>query len=209
VPASTPIARNKTAALARILDCVPKGYYRYTSGSVKAAKAEALAQKLHALYGVGCTPAQRLARKGKGLANSVLVMYWPHDAECVEWMLLAADGDGLENETLHTVAEKPRMRWLGYELVRHAARGRAIWTWRRPKEEMADHYVLLASLASQRHYAALRGMLERLARQPGFHGVREQTRQIYLEARKRGYSDDFPPLFYVQKISHGERLMLS
>ena len=59
-PPTTPIARSKTAALARILDCVPRGYHRYTFGTVKAGKAEALARKFHALYGIGCTPAQRV-----------------------------------------------------------------------------------------------------------------------------------------------------
>lgn len=130
--ATTPIARSKTAALTRVLDCVPKGYHRYTSGAVRAAKAEALARKFHSLYGIGCTPAQRLTRKGKALANSVLVMYWPHDAELVHWLLLATDGSGLEGENLRTVEEKPHLSWLRYEIVRHAAHGRTAWTWRRP-----------------------------------------------------------------------------
>ena len=89
MPPTTPISRSKTAALARILDCVPKGYHRYVCGTVTAIKAEALAKKFHALYGIGCTPAQRLTRKGKGLANVVLVFYWPEEVQRVEWLLLA------------------------------------------------------------------------------------------------------------------------
>lgn len=208
MPATTPIARSKTAALARILDCVPKGYRRYICGTVHAAKAVALAQKFHTLYGIGCTPAQRLTRKGKGLANAVLVMYWPEDAERVDWMLLATDGDGLAGETLCLVEEHPRMNWLGYELVRHPSHGQTVWTWRRPKHEMAELHALLAFQASQRHYSALAETLERIARQPGFHGVRIQSWTLFQEARRRGYAGPFPQLFYLQKVSHGERLTL-
>ena len=76
-PATTPVARSKTAALARILDSVPKGYAYYTAGECPAGKLEALARKFHARYGIGCSPAQRLTRKQKGLANALLVLYLP------------------------------------------------------------------------------------------------------------------------------------
>ena len=209
MPATTPIARSKTAALARILDCVPKGYHRYTCGTVRADKAEALAHKFHALYGIGCSPAQRLARKAKGLANAVLVLYWPHEAKQVEWLLLATQGDGLDQESLRAVEEAPRLNWLGYEFVRHSSRERTAWTWRRPKQEMAELHALLAHQASQRHYAALAETLERIARQPGFHGVRAQSWALFQEAGRRGYAGPFPQLYYLQKVSHGERLTLS
>ncbi|MFM0029723.1 hypothetical protein PQR70_26145 [Paraburkholderia madseniana] len=208
MPATTPIARSKTAALARVLDCVPKGYHRYTCGTIMTAKAEALARKFHALYGVGCTPAQRITRKSKGLANSVLVMYWPQDAEQAEWLLLATDGNGLEGETLRAVDAKPRLSWLGYEMVRYASQGRTAWTWRRHLREMAELHALLTAQAAQRHYAALGETLERIARQPGFHGVRAQSWTLFQEARRRGYSGAFPHLFYLEKVSHGERLSL-
>lgn len=209
MPPTTPISRSKTAALARILDCVPKGYHRYVCGTVTAIKAEALAKKFHALYGIGCTPAQRLTRKGKGLANVILVLYWPEEVERVEWLLLATDGIGLEGELLRQVAEKPRLTWLGYELVRHASRGRTAWTWRRTKHEMTELHALLSSQAGRRHYGAVADTLERIARQPGFHGVRTQSWALCQEARRGGFQGPLPQLFYVQKVSHGERLRLA
>lgn len=209
MPANTPIARSKTAALARILDSVPKGYCRYTCGTVRVDKADALAQKFHALYGIGCSPAQRLARKAKGLASAILVLYWPHETKQVEWLLLATQGDGLDHESLRTVDEAPRLNWLGYELVRHSALGRTAWTWRRPKQEMAELHALVAHQASLRHYAALAETLERIARQPGFHGVRAQSWTLFQEASRRGYAGPFPQLFYLQKVSHGEQLTLA
>lgn len=208
MPASTPIARSKTAALARILDCAPKKYHRYTYGTVKAAKVITLARKFHTLYGIGCTPAQRLTRKQKGLANAILVLYWPQGAELVEWLLLATDGNGLEEETLQLIGEKPRLCWLGYELVRHAVRGRAAWTWRRTKQEMAELHALVASQASLRHEHALADTLARAARQPGFHGVRTQTWALCQAAIRRGYAGPLPHLFFMQKVSHGEPMRL-
>ncbi|QGZ43034.1 hypothetical protein GO485_09960 [Pseudoduganella flava] len=205
---STPIAPSKTAALSRVLDSVPKGYRHYILGTVSAAKAETLANKFHALYGIGCSPAQRLVRKSKGIANAVLVMYWPADAVEVRWLLLATNGAGFESERLRLVDEKPRLSWLGYELVRHSLQGRASWTWRRPKEAMTELHVLLASQSNRRHYSALAATLERIAKQPGFHGVRAQSWSLFQEARRRGYSEPLPQLFYLQKVSHGDRLTL-
>lgn len=207
-PPSTPIARSKTAALARILDCVPRGYHRYAVGAVKASKAEALARKFHTLYGIGCTPAQRLNRKKKGFASALLVMYWPPEAQDVHWLLLATDGDGLETEHLRTAREKPRLRWLGYELSRYVSQDGVRWTWRRSKEDMAELHTLLASQANARHYVALAETLERIARQPGFHGVRAQSWSLLQEARRRGFKGELPYLFFLQKVSHGDRLVL-
>ncbi|MDP3537976.1 MAG: hypothetical protein Q8S26_04665 [Azonexus sp.] len=209
MPASTPISHSKTAALTRILDLIPRGYHQYTCGTVKAAKAIHLANKFHTLYRIGASPAQRLVRKRQGLANALLVMYWPEGAEGVHWLLLVTDGTGLEAEHLRSVTDKPRLEWLGYELVRHATRGRTSWTWRRPKVEMAEHYVLLDALVKQRHQSGIRAWLERLANQPGFHGVRTQTWALCEETRRRGYEGELPFIYYVQKLSHGEPLALN
>ncbi|EIF68896.1 hypothetical protein BP354E_5813 [Burkholderia pseudomallei 354e] len=208
MPAFTPIARSKTAAMSRVLDVVPRGYHRYVSGTIPAAKAESLARKFHERYGIGCTPAQRFTRKNKGVANAVLVMYWPEAAERVEWLLLATDGSGLEAEAWREVGESPRPTWLGYELVRHSFRGRAAWTWRRTKDEMAELHALVAFQARRQQYVALAETLDRIARQPGFHGVRTQAWNLFQEARRQGYADELPYLFYVKKVNHGEHLTL-
>ncbi len=211
MPASTPIAHSKTAALSRVLDGVSRGYTQYTAGVTKPDKAIALAQKFHQLYGIGCTPAQRITRKKRGDANTLLVMFWPENAEVVAWLLLVTPGAGLvvEREKLLDVTGKPRLPWLGYELVRYAARGITRWTWRRPKAEMAEHYVLLNALTRPCHSAGIEGFLGRLTNQPGFHGVRAQTWALCQEARRRGYAGELPFLYYVQKLSHGERLLLT
>lgn len=187
---------------------IPKGYCRYTRGSVNASKAEALAKKFHLRYGIGCTPAQRVTKRKHGLANALLVMYWPEGYEQVEWLMLATGGEGMDGEQVHGIADKPRMAWLGYELVRRPDRGRTAWTWRRPASEMAEHYALIAEFSNRHHANSLGVLLQRLANQPGFHGVREQSKRLFEEARRRGYVGGLPHLYFVQKVSHGERLRL-
>ena len=206
---STPAARSKTAALARIVDCVPRGYTRAISGRIAAPKALQLAQKFHDRYGVGCTPAQRLTRKGKGLANTLLAMYWAEGAEWVEWVLLATEGGGVEGEAWRPLEAKPRLQYLGYELVRHNESRGVRWTWRRPKEAMAEAHAVIRDQANRHRWDDLGAYLQALANQPGFHGVRAQTWQLCQEALKRGYSGPLPHLYYVQKVTHGERLELA
>ena len=46
MPASTPIATSKTAALSRVLDGVSRGYTRYIGGVTAADKAIAVANKV-------------------------------------------------------------------------------------------------------------------------------------------------------------------
>lgn len=208
MPASTPLAHSKSAALTRVTDSIPKGYSRYTFGTVAATKAVALAHKLHGLYGIGCTPAQRITRKKHGQANALLVMYWPEDADLVHWLMLFTVGEGAEREQLRDVTAKPYLQWLGYELVRHPTRGATSWTWRRPKAEMAEHYAMLAELQKKHHTGAVSDMLQRLANQPGFHGVRTQTWDLFQVARQRGYDAALPHLFYIQKIPHGDSLLV-
>lgn len=208
MPASTPIARSKTSALSRVLDSIPKGYFRATFGTVAAAKAPALARKLHERHGIGATPAQRITRKQHGRANAVLVMFWPDGAELVHWLMLFTAGELDSPERLTEVTDKRRLQWLGYELVRHPTRGATSWTWRRPKCEMAEHYALLDDSLKKHHHGVVADHIQRLANQPGFHGVREQSWALCQYVRQQGYPDELPHLFFVQKVPHGDRMIL-
>lgn len=217
MPVSIPVSRTKSAALSRVLDLVPKGYLFYTAGEVPIQKLERLITKFHERYGIACTPAQRVTRKQKGLANALLVLYWPADLEpdsapeerVVGWLLLVTNGGGAvqREEPLKSVVDD-RLRWLGYELVRHPVRGRSSWTWRRPKEAMAELYALLAEQLNRRRHEDVADTLARIARQPGFAGVREQSWRLCEFARQRGYAGELPHLFFMQKVSHGERLVV-
>lgn len=210
MPISTPIANTKTSALSRVLDVAPKGYHRFTKGEVKTQRVATLTRKFHDLYGIGCTPAQRLTRKAAGRANCVLVLFWPVNVEFAQWLLLATDGSGLESEHLNFIEDKTRLQWIGYELVRRPNdKGRASWTWRRNKLEMTEHYALIANLSDRHSRVALISLLQRIANQPGFHGVREQGRALFQEAVRRGFPpDQLPMLYWLTKATHGERYLI-
>jgi hypothetical protein len=205
---STPVSKSKSAALSRLLDSIPKGYHRYTCGTIMAEKVPALARKFHVLYGIGDSPAHRSVRKKRGIASCLLILFFPEDAQTAQWLMLATDGKGLESEVMHSVTDKKRLVWLGYELVKHPHKGKARWTFRRDSVAMADDYALLAELMGKHHMTAVGELLQRMANLPGFHGVRSQVWSLFQEARARGYDAELPHLFYMQKVSHGERLEL-
>lgn len=202
------VSPTKTAALTRVLDSIPKGYQLWTQGAVGADKAARMIVKFHERFGVACSPAQRITRKKHGQANAILVIYWPEEADRVEWLMLATQGSGMASERLCPVDQKPRLVWLGYELVRHLGRGKTIWTWQRPKAEMAALYDVLSAQLSKRHYSSVRDTLQRIANQPGFHGVRQQSWALCQFARSKGYDLEIPFLYHLQKVSHGKRLEL-
>ena len=205
---NTPVATSKTAALSRILDSVPKGYVFWMAGQIPKEKMERLARKFHERYGIGCSPAQRITRKQQGQANALLVLYCPPDCTSVEWLLLATQGNGMQSETLRRIDEKPRLVWLGYELLRYATRQKTSWTWRRTKAEMAEWYALLESQLKPNQMFKVEYTLVRIAYQPGFHGVREQSFALCQFAQAHGYRGEIPHLFYLEKVSHGERILL-
>lgn len=199
---TTPLATSKTAALNRILDAIPKGYGRYVSGRVKREKISSLVQKFHDRYRIAASPAQRVTRKKHGLANVILVMLSQEGSEFAEWAMLATPGGGVEEEAWKDLT-KERLVFAGYEIVRHASRGKTVWTAKRPKSAMADSYALLTDQLHRRRHDLVKDTLERAARQPGFHGVREQTFALVAFARQRGYAGPVPHIFFVQKTPHG------
>lgn len=222
-PATTPVATTISQALTRVVDLVPRGYVFATQGECPVSKAEALARKFHARYGIGLSPAQRTLRRQRRQANAMLVIYWPGVAnrpqagvkaeageapaeapaeERVRWLLLATEGSGPvhEREQLRDV-RRDRLVWLGYELLRAGAK--ASWTFRRTKAEMESLYALIAEQLNRKQYPALEATLQRVARQPGFAGVRKQSWALFQAARAKGWSGEWPHLYFIQKVGHG------
>jgi hypothetical protein len=73
---------------------------------------------------------------------------------------------------------------------------------------MADLYAVLKSQLQPNQMFKVESTLALIARQPGFHGVREQGFELFQFARSRGYNGEMPFLFYLEKVGHGERLRL-
>jgi hypothetical protein len=209
---TTPIANTKTQALARVLTSVTHGYTRVCTGTVPRERLPRLAAKFDRLYGIAHTKGQRVINKRAGRANTMFAAYSPPLEylgvnERLPWMLLATDGDGVEAETWLDVYERPI--WLGYQLCRHNDAGEVRWSWRRTKTEMTQLYAELGEDLARRRFDEVKRTLERVANQPGFHGVRVQSKALLEYASARGYGGPLPHLFYVQKASHGVPLALS
>ena len=208
---TTPISQTKTQALARVLASVTHGYTRVCMGTVPPERLSALAAKFDARYGIAHTRGQRVVNKRAGRANTLFVAYSPPDEYRVEnerlpWMLLATPGEGVETERWQDVRDRPV--WLDYQLCRHNDAGEVRWTWRRTSAEVINLYAELGEdLARRRHEQVIR-TLQRIANQPGFHGVRTQSAALFAFATSRGYNEPLPPLFFVQKVPHGKPLVI-
>lgn len=208
---TTPISQTKTQALARVLASVTHGYTRVCMGTVPPERLSALVAKFDARYGIAHTKGQRVVNKRAGRANTLFVAYSPPDEYRVEnerlpWMLLATPGEGVETERWQDVRDRPV--WLDYQLCRHNDAGEVRWTWRRTSAEITQLYAELGEdLARQRH-SQVAQTLQRIANQPGFHGVRAQSMALFAFATSRRYEGPLPPLFFVQKVVHGRPLLI-
>lgn len=208
---TTPIASTKTQALARVLAAVTHGYTRVCSGEVPREKLARLATKFDAKYGIAHTKGQRVINRRAGRANTMFAAYSPPEeylavGERLPWILLATQGEGVEEEMWVDVIDRPV--WLDYELSRHNDAGEVRWTWRRTKSEMTQLYAELGEDVARRRFDEVAKTLERIANQPGFHGVRSQSQALIEYARRRGYKGPVPHLFYVQKVPNGTPLLL-
>lgn len=130
-------------------------------------------------------------------------------ASKVHWLMLFTSGELGAHEQLRSVFAKPRLVWLGYELTRYAHSSRTRCTWRRPEETMRDLFAALEEHLSRRRWSDVEALLKSAARQPGFHGVRAQTWRLGQFARRFGYERELPELFYIRKVSQGERIPCS
>ena len=209
---TTPIAGTKTEALARVLAAVTHGYTRVCSGLVPREKLVRLATKFDVKYGIGHGKGQRIINRRAGYANILFAAYSPPAMylavdERLPWTMLSTPGDGVDEETWTDVIDRPV--WLDYELCRHNDAGKVRWTWRRTKAEMEKLYAELGEDVARRRFDDVAQTLHRVARQPGFHGVRVQSRALIEYVQRRGYQGPVPHLYYVQMVSHGTPLLLT
>jgi hypothetical protein len=213
---STPVSTSKSAALSRVLGAVTHGYTRLCTGSVPPEKLAHLALRFHDLYGIAETKGRRVQRQQAGVANTQLAVYRPRsgspldrmlEGERLPWILVATDGTGVEAERWTSALDRPC--WLGYQLCRHNDAGRVRWTWRLPPGEMKSTYAELTHWLTRHRYDEVSALLMRESRRPGFHGVRTQYFGLVATARQGGFVGDAPAMPFLQKIRHGEPLLIS
>jgi hypothetical protein len=152
---------------------------------VPPERLSALAAKFDERYRIANTKGQRVLNKRAGRANALFVAYALPDEYRVEnerfpWMLLATSGEGVETERWQDVRDRPV--WLDYQLCRHNDAGEVRWTWRRTSVEMTQLYAELGEDLARRRHDQVARTLQRIANQPGFHGVRGHASYLVLNS---------------------------
>lgn len=202
------IYAHKTTAMQNMLTAVSRGYVWHVSGVVDAARLEALEAKFADLYGTTATVPQRYHRKKIGEAGARFFAYPVPNEPRFFWWLLLTDGASLarDRERLLPVTDKrqPLMWGEEYEAVRLPGPDTAsAWTWRMTTQRVASWRAeISAAVRQRRDNRALDQVMNRLARLPGFKGVRAQVKDLYSFAKgewtriKRGsrpFNDRHPP----------------
>jgi len=208
-----PIPVTKTAAMRHLLELVQRGYRHGTWGRVPRDTAMDLAAKFAMLYRSDATRGARDYARSKGQAVTRMVMYPDDRTDALLWWLLATSGTGLvhERETLtdtwqtclkwcrlnHQGAWVPQYELEHYQRTHHAGGGRR-WTWLMADEYFREFRGALVYAAKRKgkmrvlpsqgklltdNVAWLDKSLENVRRMPGFHGIREQKRLLFLAAR--------------------------
>ena len=192
----THVYTHKTDLMRRILHYASHGYTYWTAGEIAPAKAEAFALKLADRYGTGRTETQRYRAKGRGEANTMLLMlHDPNDRDSpVYWWLMATPGTGLvhELEELADIRSK-RTSLTGYELLvlprkrldkdKPDKASKPTWTWVMTQETFDGWKSRIQTAVRQGNEKLIRQMLHSLGKVPGFRGVRAQAYLLYRMAR--------------------------
>lgn len=200
-----PVYRYKTTTMQRIQQLSIRGYHWYTSGTVPYSKAQKLAAKFNALYGIDCNENQRSYRRTKGIANAKLLLYPVKDSRTFLWWLLVTDGigDAHKKEQLSKVTDaQKRLKWNDeYELVQMTREGKKepVITWRITKKYITAWHFRIKKSVRKKSTEDLRQTIWSLQRVPAFSEVRNQVKvlrnQIQKEwKRSKKESDTMPPM---------------
>ncbi len=174
-------------AMRALLLSVSRGWYYYTTGSIAPEKLKNLAQKFEArfggLHGWTLSRAQSDYNKRIGRPRPRLICAQASDGD-VQWYLLS-DSPGLQGEMLRDARDcRTRIQIYGrFELVRvtkpRQLGGGEHWTYRYPHELYAAY--VADGLRSATHESQRRAqqLVDFLATDPGFSGLRTQRVQLY------------------------------
>jgi len=194
------IPRSKAAAMRLLLETVQRGSRYWTGGTIPTHKALSLAEKFAHRYGTDLRASQRSRNKAKGITNSRLVVYPDNDQalEPLRWWLLVSPGNGPVQQMEHLEdawSARGRLTWGEQYVLVHLQKNRAYgggrhWTW----QMQSDRYDALVSAMDQ--YAAghghpgrerkddLQQLILAIRRMPGFHGIRQQQRDLFARGRE-------------------------
>ncbi|MCX2567549.1 hypothetical protein OQ496_13965 [Acetobacter suratthaniensis] len=181
---------HKTSVMQALQSAVARGYVWHVSGVVAAEKFLALQEKFAERYDTGLSRWQRCRQRRQGAAGVRFFAYPEQGTTRFLWWLLFTEGENAAFQQEHgrrKVSErKGRLCWgTEFELVQlPTPNGKVSWSWRMTRERVqAWQEEIQAAIRTTRDDDAIKAVMARLVRLPGFKGVRQQVFELHRFAK--------------------------
>lgn len=181
---------HKTSVMQAIQSAVARGYVWHVSGVVAAEKFLALQEKFAERYDTGLSRWQRCRQRRQGAAGVRFFAYPEQGTTRFLWWLLFTEGENAAFQQEHgrkqVSDKKGRLCWgKEFELVQlPTPNGKVSWSWRMTRERVqAWQDEIQAAIRTTRDDDAIKAVMARLVRLPGFKGVRQQVFELHRFAK--------------------------
>lgn len=188
---------HKTSVMQAMQSAVARGYTWHVSGVVSAEKLLALEEKFAERYDIGLSRWQRCRQRQKGAAGVRFFAYPEQGTTRFLWWLLFTDGENAAFQREHgrrQVSDKyGRLSWgTEFELAQlPSLKAKPTWSWRMTRERVQEWQgEIQAAIRTTRSDDAIKAVMARLVRLPGFKGVRQQFFELHGFAKKTGGASD-------------------
>lgn len=169
---------------------VAREYVWHVSGVVAAEKFLALEDKFAEHYDIGLSRWQRCRQRKQGAAGVRFFAYPEQGTTRFLWWLLFTEGESTAFQQEHgrrkASDRKGRLFWgAEFELVQLPTQnGKVSWSWRMTRERVqAWQEEIQAAIRTTRDDDAIKAVMARLVRLPGFKGVRQQVFELHRFAK--------------------------
>lgn len=181
---------HKTSVMQALQSAVARGYVWHVSGVVSAEKFLALEEKFAERYNIGLSRWQRCRQRQQGAAGVRFFAYPEQGTTRFLWWLLFTEGENAAFQQEHgrrkASDKKGRLCWgTEFELVQlPTPNGKVSWSWRMTRERVqAWQEEIQAAIRTTRSDDAIKAVMARLVRLPGFKGVRQQVFELHRFAK--------------------------
>ncbi|WP_143412427.1 hypothetical protein [Gluconobacter sp. DsW_056] len=182
---------HKTSVMQALQSAVARGYVWHVSGVVSAEKFLALEEKFAERYDIGLSRWQRCRQRKQGAAGVRFFAYPEQGTTRFLWWLLFTDGESAAFQQEHgrrkASDRNGRLCWgTEFELVQlPSLKAKVSWSWRMTRERVQEWQgEIQAAIRTTRNDDAIKAVMARLVRLPGFKGVRQQVFELHGFAKK-------------------------
>lgn len=184
------IPLHKTSVMQALQSAVARGYVWHVSGSVQAEKFLALEEKFAERYDTGLSRWQRCRQRRHGASGVRFFAYPEQGTTRFLWWLLFTEGENAAFQQEHgrrqVSDKKGRLCWgTEFEMVQlPTPNGKVSWSWRMTRERVQEWQdEIQAAIRTTRDDDAIKAVMARLVRLPGFKGVRQQVFELHRFAK--------------------------